>query len=135
MKRKHLLTLVFISMLAACTKDNTEVTPTDKRDKFVGNWLCNEGSGTPFTIVISKSGSNDLNIKNFSNYGDHGNAKCEMSGDNTFVISAQDFNDLPNVEDTVSAGFGTYSKTGTQEKIKMGYKVNGVDYNNVTCTK
>ena len=129
--------LAIIAMLASCTKDNNGITPVsgDPRDKFVGSWLCDEGSGTPFTIVITKLNTDFINIKNFSNYGDHGNAQCEVTSENAFVISAQDFNDLPSVYDTVSSGSGTYSKTGNREKIKMSYKVNGVDYNNVNCTK
>jgi len=54
---------------------------------------------------------------------------------NTFVISAGDFNDLPNVENNVTAGSGIYSKTGSQEKIKMSYMVDSLAFNNVTCTR
>lgn len=136
MKSKHLLIIAILTFIAGCTKDNTNVTPlsTDNRDKFIGSWLCNEGTGTPFTIEISKLSGDEINIKNFSNYGNHGNAKCVVT-DNSFVIFAQDFNDLPGVSDSVSSGSGTYSKSGSQEKIKMIYNVNGVTFNNVTCTK
>ena len=134
MRKRKLLVFAIVLIIEACTKEG-DVSPVavDDRDKFIGSWLCDEGSGTPFTIVISKLSGDEINIKNFSNYGDHGNAKCVVT-DNSFVIFAQDFNDLPSVTDSVS-GSGTYSKTGSTEKIKMIYRVNGVDYNNVNCMK
>lgn len=134
MKRKHLLVFILMSVLAACTDDNSEITPgtEDARDKFTGSWLCDEGSGTPFTIEISKLSGDEINIKNFSGYGEHGNAKCIVSG-NSLTIPFQDINDLSIVVN--ASGTGIYSKTGSQEKIKMSYTVDSIAYNNVICTK
>ena len=135
MKRNHALVIFLLALIASCTKDS-ETTPvaTDDRDKFTGSWLCNEGSGTPFTIEITKLSGTNINIKNFSNYGDHANAVAEVSG-NTLVISSQDFNDLPGVQNIVSSGSAIYSKTGSAEKIKMSYTVDSVAFNNVVCTR
>ena len=135
MKNKQILMLVFIAFIAACTKEeDTSPTNVDDRDKFVGTWLCNEGSGTPFSIEISKLNGTEISIKNFSNYGNHANAIAEVTA-NTLTISAQDFNDLPGTQLIVSGGSGIYSKTGTQEKIKMSYTVDSTTFTNVLCTR
>ncbi len=135
MKAKHLLLLTFITLIAACTKDN-ETSPstlTDDRDKFVGSWICDEGAGgTPFTIEIYKLSGDTINIKNFSGYGNDGNAQCVISG-NSLTIPFQDIDDLPIVVN--ASGTGLYSNTGSQKKIKMSYTVDGTTFNNVVCTK
>ena len=130
MKRKHCFILCFITLIAACTKDN-ETAPTGN---FIGSWKCNEGTGTMFTIEITKLNDTEINIKNFSNYGDHANAKCEISS-SSLSIATQDFNDLPNVQNIVSSGSGIYSKTGSTEKLTMSYTVDSIVFNNVVCTR
>ena len=133
MKTKHLFLFAFIMLIASCTKD-TETTPATSADsdKFVGSWLCNEGSGTPFTIEISKVSSTEISIKNFYGLGTHGNAQCEVSG-NSLTIPFQDVNDLTIVMN--ASGSGIYSKAGSSEKIKMNYIVDGDTLNNVVCTR
>lgn len=127
--------IIIVSWMASCTDDNNDVTPSnsDDRDKFVGSWICNEGTGTPFTITISKLSGDEINIENFSNYGSHGNAKCNVSGSG-LSIPTQDINDLSSAS-VIASGTGVYSKQGSQEKITMQYNVDSVQFNNVVCTK
>ncbi len=134
MKANRLVVIMFITLIASCTDDNNDVTPVsdDDRDKFIGNWICNEGSGTPFTIEITKLKGDSINIKNFSGYGEHGNAKCIIT-DKSLNIPFQDINDLPIVVN--ASGTGIYSNSNNQEKITMNYTVDGTVYNNVICTK
>lgn len=134
-KNGYILILVLmLGMIGSCTDESSNPTPTstDDRDKLVGAWLCSEGSGTPFTIEISKLGDDRINIKNFSNFGANSNARCEVAG-NSITIPFQDVNDLSVT--TSATGSGIYSKTGSQEKITLNYIVDTDTFNNVICTK
>lgn len=120
--------------VVSCTPDKeddpTSPTPsTDARDKYVGQWLCNETSkvsgNTSYTISISKStsGSSEILIDHF--YDLQAQARASVSGNNISIPYQQ----LGSIG--FASGSGNLASTGTS--LSMSYTTN-VAGNKDTCT-
>lgn len=102
---------------------------TDARDKYVGQWLCNETSrisgNTSYTINISKStsGTSDISIDHF--YDLNAQARASVSG-NSISIPYQQLGSIG-----FASGSGNLASTGTS--LSMSYTTN-VGGNKDTCT-
>jgi hypothetical protein len=133
MKKIILNTVVVISLFGffyACTPDKPPQPTGDPRDKFVGNWSCNEsshlyGSHTFYvSITLDPSNSSQILMANFYQLG---------SGQKAYGIVANNYVNIPS--QTVSGcsvrGSGNMNSSGNQ--ISWNYYINdGADID--TCT-
>ena len=128
------LFLVGALFVVSCTPDkeddpNSPTPSTDARDKYVGQWLCNETSkvsgNTSYTISISKSTSapSDIMIDHF--YDLQAQARASVSG-NSISIPYQQLGSIG-----FASGSGNLSSSGTS--LSMSYTTN-VAGNKDTCT-
>lgn len=112
-------------LVTACTKNENPLT--DARDKFEGSWKCTESgpkaNATPFTIIITKSGSSSIDIQNFGNLDKTGKVTASVSG-SAISISTQSIGGF-----TVS-GTGSYSGS----RISLSYKIDS-DNLSAVCDK
>jgi hypothetical protein len=114
----------FALFIASCSDETVDPT-VDPRDKFTGNWLCQETitgmQPVTFTISISKlSGDDAVLISNFSNYGTTSDqTRAEIQG-NSIVIPYQEITQT----NIVVQGSGIYSSNGGV-KITMNYTTDG----------
>ena len=117
------------SSIISCKKEDTSSPDTsggDNRNRYTGEWLCNENGGTTFTINITKTGVADtLLIDNFSGYGSSAPLAMAVVTGNSMTIPLQNI--------TLTAihisGSGVLNTTGT--KITMNYIADG---NAITAT-
>lgn len=69
---QHIVVLALLVFVVSCQKDDNSLTPKEARDRFVGNWLCEEtspSSGTTTYDVRIKASSTDdtrVDIENFA---------------------------------------------------------------------
>jgi hypothetical protein len=133
MKKIIWISFASIALFIASCSDETVEPTVDPRDKFTGDWLCQETitgqQPQTFTISISKLGSGDsVKISNFSNYGTSSPQTIAEIDDNSIVISSQN---ITSTGITVQ-GSGLYSKSGG-EKINLSYTTDG-DNATAVCT-
>jgi len=123
--------LLVASLLNSCTKENP--LDTDARDKFVGNWTCNEKvNGTAmstFTVTISKSvtvtNTTDILMANFYQLGNNFKAIAQVNGNNVTIASQ-------NIDGFTVSGSGSMSGTTT---ITLNYTADdGSGAKNITDT-
>lgn len=136
-KFRKLLYTAFLAgslFVVSCTPDKeddpTAPTPsTDARDKYIGQWLCNETSkvsgNTSYTISISKSSSSSSDILIDHFYDLQAQARAAVSGNNISIPYQQ----LGSIG--FASGSGNLSSTGTS--LSMSYTTN-VAGNKDTCT-
>lgn len=135
MKRLIKNTLVLVTILGifyACNPNDTNNTPTaDPRDKFVGNWSCNEyshlnhsNSTFPVTISLDPGNSSQILIANIYQLG---------ASQKAYGIVANTYVNIPNqsVNSCSIKGSGTINSNSNQ--INWNYYVtSGSDID--TCT-
>jgi hypothetical protein len=91
--------LLITSAFMACTKDDDNTvspgtsTPTDPRNKFIGNWVCNETSEVfpsttfPVEIFAHTTIANRIVISNFYNLGPQQTpCQMEINGDSITIF-------------------------------------------------
>ena len=132
--KKHisLLVVAAVLFLSSCADEDAAEPFADDREKFLGDWTCQEqpNTTTPFTISIDPLGSGDsVYISNFSGYGSTAVAVAIVDGKN-LTIPAQQISQT-NIP---VQGSGVYSSTGGDEKINMNYTAYGQSVSAV-CTK
>jgi len=134
MKRRipRVLILIFFgwSMFSSCTDENNgdPNIPGSDRDKFVGDWLCEEtvagNAPNTFTITIQKHGVEDtVYVYNFNNLGAPYYAIWLISS-NSVTIPNQDVTQVNLI------GSGVY----TNNKIELNYSSDGESVT-ATCTQ
>jgi hypothetical protein len=136
MKKTFQYLIIIASIMCLQADCNTGDPPdnTDPRDKFVGNWTCNETSSlnkgkgsSSFTVTISLSTTNtsQINLANFYGMGTSKQVYAVVAGDNA-TIPDQSAGGFPSIK-----GSGSISSNNT--KIDWSYYVNdGADID--TCT-
>lgn len=137
---KIVLVLLFVSFFAGCSKDNEkDVTPTpsspsDPRNVFIGNWLCNENpqifpqTTYPVTIYAHTSIANRIVMSNFYNMGVQNNCQMEVSG-NSITIFQQ------NVSGYDVLGSGTLVNNSTINLSYITDDGSGIDHVTAVYTK
>lgn len=70
-------------MVPSCVPDDDD-DPDDlsPRDKFIGTWLCVEGSQMTYTVIISTSATNtsEVKLENFHHFGESESALGSVAG-------------------------------------------------------
>lgn len=98
-QKKIFILLLITGSFTACTKDDeNDITPSptgsvDPRNKFIGNWVCNESSEvfstTTFSVEIfaHTTITNRIVISNFYNLGStQSNCQMEINGDSITIF-------------------------------------------------
>ena len=98
-QKKIFILLLITSAFMACTKDDDNtVTPgtggsIDPRNKFIGNWVCNETSEVfstttfPVEIFAHTTVANRIVMSNFYNLGaTQSNCQMEINGDSITIF-------------------------------------------------
>jgi hypothetical protein len=113
-KKIFLLCLVLMAFITSCTKEEDDTPGSDSRDALVGSWSTTENSKqfgqTSFTITISKTGEDQVIIKNFYNLGAGVNTVGTVSGSSITIAQQQ-----------VSSQSITGSGTLSNNKINWSY--------------
>ena len=128
-----LLVLGLLLVVNSCKKE--EATPpdgSDKRDKFLNTWICDEfssitGSNPAFNVFIVKSTSNggQVLIENFYGLGNSARAIADVVKDSLYIYPQI-------VSGNTVQGSGTLKNTTT---IQLKYTVyDGSTNDNVTAT-
>jgi hypothetical protein len=131
-KYAPLLVAAAVLFLSSCADEDAAEPFADDREKFLGDWTCQEQptTTTPFTITIDPLGSGDsVYISNFSGYGSTAVAVAIVDGKN-LTIPAQQIG-ATNID---ILGSGIYSSNGGGEKITMNYSADGQSISAV-CTR
>ncbi|MBK9479322.1 MAG: hypothetical protein IPP56_05630 [Bacteroidetes bacterium] len=120
-KGKIIAVFAALLLVVGCaSEDDSEVTPIDERDKYIGTWSCaenssNSGSST-FDVVIRKNSNstNQLYIDNFYLLGSSHSALVDKSG-TSLNIATQ------SISGNTVQGSGTIN---SDTKINLTYTVN-----------
>lgn len=127
--RQTLFLITIAIFFVACAEEDSADPniPGSDRDKFTGDWLCQETvSGNPsttFTITVQKHGSDDtLYVYNFNNIGSPFYAIWLVSG-NSVTIPSQ------TVSQIDLSGSGFYNNS----EVSLNYNSDG-DAVSAVCT-
>ncbi|HNW97502.1 MAG TPA: hypothetical protein PKK00_03705 [Bacteroidales bacterium] len=134
MKKLFIYTLIissFVGLLVSCDPNDNNDDTTDPRDKFVGNWTCNENSNqnvsSSFTVAITLNSGNSSQIylSNFYHLGTSQKVYAVVAGDNA------------NIPEQTVSGFTIKSGSGSiyNSNTKISWKYNVSDGADIdTCT-
>jgi len=112
--------IALLFMVGCASDDDSEVTPIDERDKYIGTWSCAENSSksgnSTFDVVIRKNSTNStqLYIDNFYLLGSSHSALVDKNG-TSLTIATQ------SISGNTVQGSGTIN---SDTKINLTYTVN-----------